>query len=124
MAYQGKIQLTYIIVAPKDQVEEGNRIFQSHAPWMKETHHQKGDKALLSYNVSKAPELSNPMDPNSAPTGNTCFILSEIYESEAGVADHFQQAQASWKDFPALGKWVEKCKVTGVPAAPISNSLW
>ena len=124
MAHHGKIQLTYVIVAPADQVEEGDRLFRSHAPWMEATHHGEGDKALLSYNVSKAPELSNPMDPNSAPTGNTCFILSEIYETEGGVADHFKQAGASWQDFPALGEWLEKCKVTGVPAAPIINSLW
>ena len=124
MAYHNKFQLTAIIVAPPDQVEEGNRIFRSHAPWMEATHHRTGAKALLTYNVSKSPELSNPMDLKSAPTGNTCFILTEIYETEAGVADHFQQAMASWKDFPALGKWMEKCKVTMVAAAPIINSLW
>ena len=124
MTYHDKIQLTAIIVAPPDQVEEGDRIFRSHAPWMEATHQRTGEKALLSYNVSKAPELSNPMDLNSAPTGNTCFVLTEIYETKAGVADHFQQSAASWQDFPALGKWMEKCKVTLVAAAPIINSLW
>ena len=48
---------------------------------MESTHYRTGEKALLSYNVSKGPELSDP-DPNSAPTGNTCFILSEIYERD------------------------------------------
>ncbi len=124
MSHKGKIQLTYVIVAPPDQVEEGDRIFGSHGPWMERTHHRDGDKALLSYNVSKVPELSNPLDPSSAPTGNTCFILSEVYETEAGVADHFQQAGDNWQDFPALGDWLAKCTVTGVPAAPIINSLW
>lgn len=124
MANLGKIQLTFVITAPPDQVAEGDRVFQSHGPWMKATHHRNGDKALLSYNVSKAQELSNPMDPNSPPTGNTCFVLSEIYETAAGVEDHFKQAMESWKDFPALGKWIEKCKLTAVPAAPIFNSLW
>ena len=124
MSHHNKVQLTAIIVAPPDQVNEGDRIFRSHAPWMEATHHRAGAKALLSYNVSKAPELSNPMDLASVPTGNTCFILTEIYETEAGVADHFQQATASWKDFPALGQWMEKCKVTVVAAAPIFNSLW
>jgi quinol monooxygenase YgiN len=124
MGHHGKVQLTFVIVAPPDQVKEGERIFQTHAPWMKATHHRDGNKALLSYNVSEAPELSNPMDPNSARTGNTCFVLTEVYESEAGVADHFQQASTTWKDFPALGQWLEKCKVTGVAAAPIINSLW
>ena len=124
MSHKGKIQLTFLIVVPPDQVVEGDRLFRSHAPWMKATHYRKGDKALLSYNVSKAPELSNPLDPNSAPTGNTCFILSEIYETYAGVADHFQMSESSWQDFPALVKWMEKCTVTGLPTAPIINSLW
>ena len=91
---------------------------------MEATHHRTGEKALLSYNVSKGPELSNPMDPNSAPTGNTCFVLSEIYESKAGVLDHFEQGNENWGDFPAVLKWMEKCKVTFVPAASIINSLW
>jgi hypothetical protein len=123
MSQLNKVQLTAIIIAPPDQVKEGDRIFQGHAPWMEATHHRAGANALLSYNVSKAPELSNPMDLNSAPTGNTCFILTEIYETQAGVADHLQQS-ASWKDFPALGQWLGKCKVMMVAAAPIINSLW
>ena len=124
MSYKDKIQLTFVIVAPPDQVEEGDRLFRGHVPWMEGTHHHDGDKALLSYTVSKAPELSNPSDPESDPTGNTCYILTEIYETAAGVEDHFQQAEASWEDFQALGEWMEKCKVTGVAAAPIINSLW
>jgi hypothetical protein len=83
-----------------------------------------GDKALLSYNVAKGPELSDPADPNSAPTGNTCFVLTEIYETKAGVLDHFEQGNESWRDAPALFKWLEKCKFTIVHAAPIINSLW
>jgi hypothetical protein len=124
MAQQGKIQLTYVILAPPNQVAEGDRIFKSHAPWMASSHHRGGDKALLTYNVSKGPELSNPFDSSSKPTGNTCFILSEVYDSEGGVKDHFQQAMTNWKDFPALVAWLGKCKVYGLPAAPIFNSLW
>ena len=112
-----------IIIAPSDQAEEGDRIFQSHASWMEATHHRAGEKALLSYTVSKAQELSNPMDLKSAPTGNTCFILTEYYESELGVVDHLQQS-GSWKDFPALTQWLGKCKVTMAAAAPVFNSLW
>lgn len=124
MAQLGKIQLTFVIVAPQDQVEEGKRLFSSHAPWMEKTHHRQGAKALLSYSVSISPELSNPMDPASSPTGNTCFILTEVYETEAGIADHFEQAMASWQDFPALGNWLGKCKMTGTASAPITHSLW
>lgn len=124
MAQHGKIQLLFTITAPPDQVAEGDRLFRSHAPWLESTHHRTGDKALLSYDVSRAPELKNPLDPNAGTTGNTCFVLNEIYESEAGVADHFAQAQASWKDFPAFVEWMGKCKTTVVPSAKIFNSLW
>jgi hypothetical protein len=74
--------------------------------------------------VSTTPELTNPMDLSSAPTGNTVFVLTEIYETEEGVVDHFEQAAASWKDFPALNEWLGKCKVTGASSARIVNSLW
>ena len=93
MKYHDKTQLALIIIAPPDQVAEGDRIFKSHGSWMEATHYRDGEKALLSYNVSKGPELSNPMDPNSDPTDNTCFVLSEIYESKAGVVDHFKQGR-------------------------------
>ena len=124
MSHKGKTQLTFVIVAPPDQVADGERIFKSHAPWIEKTHHRSGDKALLEYTVSRAPEMKNPMDPNSGTTGNTCFILNEYYESEAGVADHFEQAMSNWQDFPALVKWMEKCDVTAVTAAPVFNALW
>jgi hypothetical protein len=123
MSYHDKIQLTFIIIAPPDQAEEGDRLFRSHGSWMQATHHRSGEKALLSYNVSKGPELSNPMDLNSA-TDNTCFVLSEIYESTAGVIDHLKQSNENWKDFQAFREWLEKCKVTFVPAASVINSLW
>jgi hypothetical protein len=55
---------------------------------------------------------------------NTCFILSEICETEAGVADHMQQAESTWKEFPEVVAWMKKCKATGAPAAPIVDSLW
>jgi hypothetical protein len=123
MTYHDKIQLTLIIISPTDQAAEGDRIFKSHGAWMESTHYRTGEKALLSYNVSKATELSNPMDLNSAPTGNTCFVLTEIYESKAGVIDHFEQTM-SWGDYPAIRKWMEKCKVTLVTGSSIFNSLW
>jgi len=124
MKYHDKIQVAAIFTAPPDQAAEGDRIWQSHASWMESTHHRSGEKALLSYNVSKAPELSDPTDVNSAPTGNMCFVLTEIYESKAGIVDHWEQTRGSWGDFPAALKWMEKCKVTFVAAASIITSLW
>ena len=108
MTYHDKVQIAVIIIAPPDQVAEGDRVFKSHGSWMEATHYRTGEKALLSYNVSKGPELSNPADPNSATTGNTCFVLTEIYESRAGVLDHFKQADENWGDVQAFFKWLEK----------------
>jgi hypothetical protein len=34
MTYHDKTQLTFIIIAPPDQVAEGDRVFKSHAAWM------------------------------------------------------------------------------------------
>jgi hypothetical protein len=124
MTYHDKTQITLIIIAPPDQAAEGDRLFKSHGAWMESTHYRTGEKALLSYNVSKMKELSDPADRNSAPTGNTCFALTEIYESTAGVLDNFRQANENWGDHDAFRKWLEKCKVTFVPAASIFNSLW
>jgi hypothetical protein len=124
MTYHDKVQLTLMIIAPPDLAAEGDRLFQSHGAWMEATHYRNGEKALLSYNVSKWQELSDAVDFNSAPTGNTCFVLSEIYESKAGVLDHFKQANENWGDHDAFRKWLEKCKTTFVPAGSIFNSLW
>ncbi len=124
MSQSGKIQLVIIITATAEQAKEGYRIFDSHVGWMGSTHHRNGEKSLLNYNVSMAPELSNPMDPNSAPTGNTNFILTEVYETMAGVEDHFNQAQESWDNFPAFVNWLGECKSIVVPAAQIEHSLW
>ena len=124
MSQSGKIQLVLLITATAEQAKEGYRLFNSHAEWMEETHFKDGDKALLNYNVSSAPELSNPMDPTSEPTGNTNFILSEVYETMVGIEDHFSQAQGSWDDFPDFIKWLGGCKSTMVPGALIAYSLW
>lgn len=124
MAHKGNVQLNFVITASADQVAEGDRIFADHAKWMESTHHREGEKALLIYDVSKADELSNPMDPTSEKTGNVHFILAEVYQSEAGVADHFEQAQANWGEFENFVKWFSACKTTLIPSAKIFNSLW
>ena len=124
MANVGKTQLLILISCPAEEAEEGKRIFGTHGPWMAATHHQEGNKALLSYEVSWTDEISNPMDTSSEPTGRTLFVLNEIYETPDGVQDHMEQADASWDDFPAFGAWLEKCTVSGTAAAPIMNSLW
>ena len=124
MSHKGKTQITIIFTATPELVEEGDRIFASHAAWMERTHHREGDKALLIYNVIKGPELSNPLDPSSEPTGNTSYVLTEVYESPAGVADHWSQAVENWQDINALMDWAGKCTVTTVHGSPVVQSLW
>ena len=59
-----------------------------HTKWMQETHYREGDKALHFLYWSSAPEIKDGEE-----TGNITFVLTEVYETTAGVDDHFQQAQ-------------------------------
>ncbi len=115
MSHKGKAQLTVLIITPPDKEAEGDRIFASHAKWMEETHYREGDKALLRYNLSKGVHKE---------TGNVCFILTEVYETEAGITDHGQQAKESWKEFDAFHKWTSECTKTSVAPASVIHSLW
>lgn len=124
MASKGKCQLLITFVATPEKVAEFDRLVASHAAWMAETHYREGSKALLSYNFSKGPELANALDPGSEATGNTRYVLNEIYESPDGVADHWQQAQASWGDFPAMVELLATCSPQSLHAGEIAASLW
>ena len=123
MSHKGKTQITFIFTATPDLVQEGDRLFSSHAEWMEKTHHRDGKLALLRYNVVKGPDLSNPLDPSSKPTGSTCFVLSEVYETPDGLADHWKQSGA-WKDFGAFMKWAGNVKVAVLHGSPVIHSLW
>lgn len=124
MSYKGKTQITFIFTANPDQVAEGDRLFASHASWMEKTHYRDGDLALLAYNVVKGPEVSNSLDPSSAPTENTCFVLTEIYETPAGLEDHWKQGAESWEDFGAFVEWASSVGVAVLHGSPVVESLW
>lgn len=124
MSHNGKTQLTFIFTAPPDKVAEGDRLFASHADWMEKTHHREGELALLRYNVVKGPEASNPLDPSSEPTGNTCFVLMEVYESPAGLADHWKQGAESWADFQAFMEWASGLEAKVLHGSEVIHSLW
>jgi hypothetical protein len=124
MDYRGKVHLTFIFKTDPANVAEGDRLFASHNAWMARTHHREGDKALLTYNVSKGADPSNPLDPASTPTGKTVYVLDEIYESPAGIADHWQQAMSNWEDFQAFIAWIQKGEGTAQHSGTVVNSLW
>ncbi len=86
---------------------------------MARTHYREGEMALLRYNVVKGPELSNPLDPSSSPTGNTCFVLTEVYETPAGLADHWKQGAENWEDFNALVAWASSLNVAVLHGSPV-----
>jgi hypothetical protein len=124
MSHKGKTQIGFIFTVAPDLVAEGDRFFASHAAWMEKTHHREGELALLLYNVVKGAELSNPLDPSSAPTGNTNFTLTEVYATPAGLEDHWKQSAENWQDFNALMEWAGKVKVAVLHGSPVIHSLW
>jgi len=119
----GKSHIVIMFTVGPDDVAEGDRIFASHGQWMK-GHPREGDVALLAYTISKGPELSNPMDPNSEPTGNTIFVLDEYYETPAGIARHWQDAMSNWPDLSAVMAWSAKGTVATLHNGTVEQALW
>jgi len=122
MSDNGKTNIVVMWTVPPDDVAEGDRIFDSHVKWMT-GHPREGDAALLDYRISKGLELSNPVDPTSEPTGNTIFVLSEIYETPAGVANHWKQAVETWQDLPAFMDW-SKGRAATLHSGTVVQALW
>jgi hypothetical protein len=123
MSDVGRTNIVVMWAVAEDDVAEGDRIFDSHVKWMT-GHPREGATALRSYKISKGPELSNPLDPNSDPTGNTVFVLSEVYESPAGVNEHWRQAIETWQDLPAFMDWSSKGNVRTLHSGTVVQALW
>ena len=85
--YNGKVQLTRIWSIKPEAVEMMEKNVEDHAEWMQKTHFREGEKALLMLNWCKQSEVVDGEE-----TGNTLFVLTEIYESFAGIDDHMEQA--------------------------------
>ncbi|UQD56520.1 hypothetical protein [Flavobacterium sp. K5-23] len=124
MSQKGNTMITMMFTAGPDAIAEGDRIFASHAKWMKKTHARNGELALMRYNVAKGPEHSNPLDPSSTTTGNTTFTLYEVYKNPEGLEDHWKQAQESWLDFNSMMEWAATVKLTVMHGSTIEHSLW
>jgi hypothetical protein len=107
MSHVGQSHLVIMFTVGPEDVAEGDRIFASHGQWMK-GHPREGDVALLGYSASKGPELSNPLDPSSEPTGRTTFVIDEYYASPAGIARHWQESADTWPDLSAVVAWSAK----------------
>ena len=123
MSHMGDTHLTIMFTVEAENVAEGDRLFASHGQWMK-GHPREGDEALLEYSVSKGPELSNPLDPNSEPTGRTIFVLDEHYASPAGIARHWQDSADNWPDMSAVLAWGAKAEVATLHNGTAVQALW
>src|SRR5947209_18994098 len=88
MSSKGTSHLVIMFTVGPDDVAEGDRLFASHGEFMK-GHPREGDVALLDYSISKGPELSNPMDASSEPTGN-----------KIGRASCRKECRAGWLRYP------------------------
>jgi quinol monooxygenase YgiN len=110
--YTGKTRFSLAIVAPAELEAEGDRILKRHAEWVAKTHHREGEKALLQYDVAKGENDD----------GSITYLLTEVYESAAGVQDHNEQA-ANWDTIGDLMAWLRQCQVIG-GGSSIIHSLW
>jgi len=124
MSYKGSRQLTIFFTCASEHAAEGDALFANHAAWMEQSHHRDGNLALLMYNVVRGEERENPLDPTSAQTGDVTFVLTEVYSTSVGVADHWRQASQSWEGFEAFASFAVKCKIKTLHASEIVQSLW
>ena len=97
----GKRSVTWTFVAPNEETAEVLRtFFDGHLDFMKVKCAKDGDKKLVSYWVSEAPEYSEEKQEfvkwfsGNYPkkTGRTVFVLNEIYEMEEGLHHHYIEA--------------------------------
>jgi hypothetical protein len=119
----GKVAPRHYVTVGPDDVAEGDRIFASHGEFMK-GHPRQGDVALRDYSASKGPELSNPMDANSEPTGNTTFVVDEYYESPAGITRHWQDTTENWPEISsAAPAWFAKATIVTLHNGTVIQAL-
>ena len=78
---------------------------------------EKGTKKLHFLNWSTAPEIKDDKK-----TGNTMFVLTEVYETSVGVDDHAQQAKETLS-LPRSTK-DEVVSLTICDYGAIKHSLW
>ncbi|WP_200303314.1 hypothetical protein [Streptomyces adelaidensis] len=115
-------QLTIMVTTEKRNVAEGDRLWDSHAGYIRASH--RG--LLVTYSLAKGPELSDPLDPASAPTGRVTYALTECYRTSADIQRHWRKTAAEWHDFNALVDWMKRpgTQVVTLHDGRVRNSLW
>ena len=124
MSLINKAHLLIMWTVDSDDEGEWDRIFASHGQWMVD-HPREGETALLSYTISKGPELSNPLDPSSEATGKTIYVLDEYYETPAGITRHWQEAMQTWADdLGAVMQAGSRAIVSTLHSGAVVQALW
>jgi hypothetical protein len=124
MSLINKAHLLIMWTVDSDDEGEWDRIFASHGQWMVD-HPREGETALLSYTISKGPELSKPLDPSSEATGKTIYVLDEYYETPAGVTRHWQEAMERWADdLGAVMQASSRATVSTLHSGVVIQALW
>jgi hypothetical protein len=124
MSLKDKAHLVIMWTVDSADDDEWDRIFASHGQWMAD-HPREGETALLSYTISKGPELSKPLDPSSEATGKTIYVLDEYYETPAGVTRHWQEAMERWADdLGAVMQASSRATVSTLHSGVVIQALW
>ena len=104
--FEGKTVISMTVAVKGDMESLADEVFRKHKDFMKRTHHALG---LLSYNVGKNKEFSNPMDPTSEPTGRIVYSLHEVYTTPEGLAKHWELGAKE----PFFGDFLKVCTGEG-----------
>ncbi len=115
--YTGKAHFFVAFRCSAEHEEVGDRFFTLHADWMERTHPREGDEALLQYTVSK--QLDEE--------GNVLFLLSEVYETVAGVKNHsrlFHENDERSELRQSFGSFVDECETIGWGDSEVVHALW
>lgn len=119
---EGYHQLTIAVTTGPQNVADGDRLWDSHHAYIRRSHRP----FLVAYSLSEGPELRNALDPTSAPTGNTTYVLNECYRTSADIIEHWAKTSTEWQDFGAIISWMQRPGTTVVTLhdGVVRNSLW
>ena len=119
--FKNKKQLQYLWIFNPELKDIAKRVAEDHTKWMNETHTKNGDKALLMLNWSIGPEFKDGKE-----TGNLSLILTEIYDTQAGIVDRFEKAQNNTPYFrDDFADFESKCESNvKINSSDIIQSMW
>ena len=92
----GNTTFGFTMRVPESDEKAVDDLIASHAGWMAEKHSlnaEDGKLHTLEYFVSKAPELSDMMDPSKGSTGNVIYTVTEVHIDDEHFGKHVELGQ-------------------------------